>query len=133
MGKRIGIVGTRFSELHSPAWRAQLGDLIASLPSDAEIIVNGAPGVDEEAVRLAEARGLAARVLFPDEYYEGDYSSDPSLLLHRNEAVVDCSDEVYAVWDGVSHGTRHAITLAKHKGVPIHVINVMQEDWQRFS
>lgn len=133
MAKRIGIVGTRFSELHSPAWRAQLSDLIASLPSDAEVIVNGAPGVDEEAIRLAEERGLSARALFPDAYYGGDYSSDPSLLLHRNEAVVDCSDEVYAVWDGASYGTQHAITLAKHKGIPLHVINVMQEDWQRFS
>lgn len=133
MSKRIGIVGTRFSELHSPAWRAQLADLIASLPDDAEVIVNGAPGVDEEAARLAEERGLSVRTLFPNESYGGDYSSDPSLLLHRNEAVVDCSDEVYAVWDGVSYGTQHAITLAKHKGIPVHVINVMQEDWQRFS
>ena len=72
------------------------------------------------------------RVLFPDEYYGDDDASDPSHLLHRNGAVVDCADEIHAVWDGNSHGT-HAITLAKHKGVPVHVHNVMQADWQRFS
>ena len=73
------------------------------------------------------------RVLFPDEYaYGDDDASDPSHLLHRNGAVVDCADEIHAVWDGNSHGT-HAITLAKHKGVPVHVHNVLQADWQRFS
>ena len=72
-------------------------------------------------------------MLFPDEYYGDDDASDPSHLLHRNGAVVDCADEIHAVWDGNSHGTRHAITLAKHKGVPVHVHNVMQADWQRFS
>ena len=133
MGKRIGIVGTRFSELHSPVWREHLKNLIASLPSDAEVIVNGAPGADEEAIRLAKERGLQVRILFPDEYYGGDYSNDPTHFLHRNGAVVDCVDELHAVWDGNSHGTHHAITLAKHMGVPIHVHKVMQADWQRFS
>ena len=95
--------------------------------------MNGVPGADEEAVRLAKERGLDVRVLFPDEYYDGDYCNDPTVFLHRNGAVVDYADEIHAVWDSNSHGTHHAITLAKHKGVPIHVHNVMQADWQRFS
>lgn len=129
MVKRIGIVGTRFSSLHSPSWREQVQQIIASLPDDVAVVVNGAPGTDEEAARLAEARGLPVEVLFHGE----EFSDDPHFLLHRNSAVVDRSDEVYAVWDGNSAGTRHAITLAKHKGVPVHVVNVMHEDWQRFS
>ena len=133
MGKRVGIVGTRFSDLHSPVWRETLRNLISSLPDDAEVIVNGAPGADEEAARLAQERGLQVHVLFPDEYYGDDYRNDPSHFVHRNGAVVDFADEVHAVWDGNSHGTQHAITLAKHRGVPIHVHNVLQADWQRFS
>ena len=97
MGKRIGIVGTRFSELHSPMWREHLRDLIDSLPSDTEVVVNGAPGADEEAVRLAKERGLDVRVLFPDEYYDGDYRNGPTAFLHRNGAVVDYADEIHPV------------------------------------
>ena len=129
MVKRIGIVGTRFSALHSPSWREQVRQIIDALPDGVEVVVNGAPGTDEEAARLAEARGLTVEVLFRGE----DFPDDPHFLLHRNSAVVERSDEVYAVWDGNSPGTRHAITLAKHQGVPVHVVNVLHEDWQRFS
>ena len=41
MAKRIGIVGTRFTELHSPEWKSQLQSIIDSLPNDVEIFVNG--------------------------------------------------------------------------------------------
>ena len=36
MAKRIGIVGTRFTELHSPEWKSQLQSIIDSLPNDVE-------------------------------------------------------------------------------------------------
>ncbi len=129
MGKRIGIVGTRFSELHSPEWRLHVKQIIDSLPPDAEVIVNGAPGTDIEALRLAEQRGLHAEALMKDE----DFSDHGSHFIRRNAAVVDQVEELYAVWDGISPGTRHAITLAKHKGVPVHVVNALDSDWQRFS
>ena len=53
--------------------------------------------------------------------------------MHRNSTVIENTEEVFAIWDGVSPGTQHAIALAKRLGTPIHVINVLHEDWQRFS
>ena len=61
MGKRIGMVGTRFTALHSSVWREQVAQIIASLPDDAVLVVNSAPGVDQEAASLAKARGLTVR------------------------------------------------------------------------
>lgn len=129
MGRRIGIVGTRFTELHSPQWRVHMKEIVDSLPDDAEVVVNGAPGADTEAMRLAEERGLKLEVLFKDS----DYLDHESHFIHRNAAVVEKVEELYAVWDGVSPGTQHAITLAKHKGIPVHVVNALDADWQRFS
>ena len=129
MGKRIGMVGTRFTPLHSSVWREQVAQIIASLPDDAVLVVNSAPGVDQEAANLAKARGLTVETLFPED----DYTDSHQYFVHRNAALVESADEIYAVWDGNSPGTRHAITLAKHRGVPVHVSNVFQKDWQRFS
>ena len=129
MSKRIGIVGTRFTELHSARWLYELEKVINSLPSDAEIFVNGAPGTDQEAVRLATKRGLKSTVLFSGT----EFDSNPKFFMHRNSIVIESAEEVYAIWDGVSPGTQHAIALAKRLGTPIHVINVLSEDWQRFS
>lgn len=129
MGKRVGIVGTRFSELHSPEWRFHMKEIIDGLPPDTLLVVNGAPGADQEALRLAEERGLQVEVLFKHE----DFADHSSTFIRRNAAIVDQVEELYAVWDGVSPGTLHAITLAKHKGVPVHVVNALDSDWQRFS
>tara|TARA_B100000686_G_C16777854_1_gene969763 strand:+ start:2280 stop:2669 length:390 start_codon:yes stop_codon:yes gene_type:complete len=129
VAKRIGIVGTRFTELHSPEWKSQLRSIIDSLPNDVEIFVNGAPGTDQEAVRLATERGLKITILFEGN----EFDNDPKFFMHRNSTVIENTEEVFAIWDGVSPGTQHAIALAKRLGTPIHVINVLHEDWQRFS
>ena len=129
MGKRIGIVGTRFTELHSSEWRSKLHEAIDSLPSDAEIVVNGAPGVDQEAATYASGKGLKVTILFPGD----TYSDDPRYFVHRNGLVVENADELYAFWDDVSAGTLHAITIAKHAGIPCHVIHALDHDWQRFG
>tara|TARA_A100001037_G_scaffold10795_1_gene10437 strand:- start:3809 stop:4198 length:390 start_codon:yes stop_codon:yes gene_type:complete len=127
--KRIGIVGTRFTELHSGKWLSELEKIINSLPPNTEVFVNGAPGTDQEAVRLATERGLKTTVLFSGS----EFDNDPKFFMHRNSTVIESTDEVYAIWDGLSPGTQHAIALAKRLGTPIHVINVLSEDWERFS
>jgi hypothetical protein len=126
---RIGVVGTRFTPLHSPKWQLEIEQFIDSLPPDSEIVVNGAPGTDHAVIQAAEERGLKVTVLFPG----GRYGNDPRYFLHRNKTVVDQVDELHAFWDGESHGTRHAIILARHQGVPVHVHMVHNETWQRVS
>ncbi len=127
MGKRIGIVGTRYGEFEAHLWDEKLREILDGLPDDVEIIVNGAPGTDRRAMEIAHERGLKVTVLFPDEAW----SQSARYFIHRNAAVVEQADEVYAVWDGRSAGTLHAITLARHRKVPIHIVRVRTENWQR--
>ncbi|MBM3940313.1 MAG: hypothetical protein FJ318_05380 [SAR202 cluster bacterium] len=126
---RIGVVGTRFTPLHSPKWLLEIESFVKSLPQDAEVVVNGAPGTDEAVVEMGRARGLKVTVLFAGD----DYGSDPRFFLHRNRTVIDHADELHAFWDGESHGTLHAITLARHQGLPVRVHMVHSEAWQRVS
>ena len=108
---------------------SQLQSIIDSLQNDVEIFVNGAPGTDQEAARLATERGVKITILFEGNVFD----NDPKFFMHRNSTVIENTEEVFAIWDGVSPGTQHAIALANRLGPPIHVINVLHEDWQRFS
>jgi len=127
MGKVIGIVGTRYTKFHSGKWEASIKEFIDSLPSDTEIVINGAPGTDLTAANYAKSKGIPVTVLFPDVVY-GD---DPKFFIHRNTAVISKVDEVHAFWDGNSRGTRHAIVLAKSLNKPVHLHYVNDQDWEK--
>ena len=98
--KFVAIVGSRsYPELH------RVLPLIGSLSEGATVVTGGAPGVDHEAERLAEERGLAAAIVRPKGHFPGDY-------LNRNTVIVRGSDVVVAFWDGQSPGTRDSIVKA---------------------
>ena len=126
MGKVIAIVGTRFTHLHSAKWEKRIFEFIDSLNPDTEIISNGAPGTDITAIGYARAQGIKVRVLFPNT----DYTHDPHFFLHTNETVVGMADELHAFWDGQSPGTHHAIIYAREIGKPVHIHNVLDEEWE---
>lgn len=127
MGKRVAIVGTRFTEIHSSKWVERIRAFIDTLPSSTEVIVNGAPGTDRAAAEYAKSKGLKVRLLYPDIEYPKD---DHKFFIHKATAVVQEADELHAFWDGQSHGTQHAITVAKHLNVPVYVHLVHDEEWQ---
>ncbi len=126
MGKVIAIVGTRFTHLHSAKWEKRIFAFIDTLPSDTELVTNGAPGTDLTAVAYARSKGIKVTILFPDT----DYTHDHTFFLHTNETVVGMADEVHAFWDGQSPGTHHAIVLAKETDKPVHIHNVLDEEWE---
>lgn len=110
--ERVAVVGSRtYKNL------AQVTAYVESLPLSTVIISGGAKGVDKTAENEARRRGMNLKVYLPD------YNAYPGNLapLFRNQDIVDNSDRVVAFWDGESSGTRHTITLARNKGIPVLV------------
>jgi hypothetical protein len=101
-------------------------EFVDSLPSDAEIITAGAPGTDTLAAKYAQKKGLKVKVLFRSD----NYSHDPRFFLHRNQSVLEGADEIHVFWDGLSAGTQHAIKLADHLGIPVHIHHVTDAAWE---
>lgn len=126
MGRRIAIAGTRFTGLHGNKWMDRIWEFVDSLPSDAEIITAGAPGTDTLAAEYAHEKGLEVKVLF----HSDNYSHDPRFFLHRNQSVLEDADEIHVFWDGFSAGTQHAIKLADHLGIPVHIHHVSDAAWE---
>lgn len=86
-------------------------DLEELVPAGAtEIISGGAGGVDALAEGYASAHGLPLTVFRPD--YRRFRKGAP---LKRNLQIVDEADEVIAVWDGESRGTKFTIDYAYQK------------------
>ena len=109
---RIAIVGSR---------SLTVDNLEAYLPSGVtEIVSGGAQGIDTSAREYAKRHGLTMIEVFPD--YE-TYGKRAPLI--RNDKIVDLADEVYAFWDGTSHGTKYVIDYCKriHKKVTVLVKN----------
>lgn len=126
MGKRIAVVGTRFTPLHGRKWEERIREFVESLPDDVELVTIGAPGTDRTAAEYARRRGLKVTLMFPD----AGYSDDPRYFVHRNTRLVQEADEVHAFWDGQSAGTRHAIAAARHMKVPVVVHYVHDQEWE---
>ena len=40
----------------------------------------------------------------------------------RNVEMAEYGDQVIALWDGKSQGTEHMITIAKQKGMNVHIV-----------
>ena len=101
---KIAIVGSR-------TYRSEgnVGDFVASLPSDATIISGGAPGVDTWAIKYADVRST--------EVYPADWDRlGKGAGFARNSTIVEAADEVYAFWDGLSRGTLDSIQKAAKAG-----------------
>lgn len=84
---------------------------VRSLPLRSVMLVTGgASGVDQAAERMAKSLGMATATIpyFKEEGKRGGFS--------RNEVLVDFVHYLVAFWDGKSHGTKHAIDLAKAQG-----------------
>lgn len=86
------------------------------------IITGGANGVDKLAEQYADKNRISKVILYPDYSYYGKRAP-----LERNKSMVDISDEVLAVWDGQSHGTKQTIDYAKKKGKKITVVHIKQK------
>lgn len=105
---RLAIVGSRTI----PA--LDISTYIKELPD--VIITGGAQGIDTIAEQFAISHGVRVVVIRPD--YATHHRKAP---LIRNQKIVEQADEVIAIWDGASKGTKYTIDWAKRKGKPVHV------------
>ncbi len=103
---RVAIIGSR----NIP--ESAIEQVTEYLPhSTAQIISGGAAGVDTAAKALAKRLGIPFKEILPDYEHYGKRAP-----LVRNDAIIDQSDMVIAVWDGQSKGTQYVITECLKRG-----------------
>ena len=106
---KLLIVGSRSIE------NFDLSECITEKPT--LIISGGARGVDALAEKYADRHKISKLILRP--HYDLYGKAAP---IKRNEQMVDISDAVLVIWDGVSRGAQSTITYAQKIGKPITVI-----------
>lgn len=84
-----------------------------------KIISGGALGADSLAERYAKDKKITLQVLKPNWKKYGKRAG-----YLRNKDIVNVSEMVIAFWDGESKGTKHSITLAREKGIPVKIVKV---------
>lgn len=87
-----------------------------SEPPD-EIVSGGAVGVDTCAREYAKKEGIRLVEFLPEYSRFGRGAT-----IVRNKKIVEYSDSILAIWDGVSSGTLSALRYAKRLGKPCRII-----------
>jgi len=106
---KIAIVGSR---------GLRVENLGAYLPEGVrEIVSGGARGIYTCAKEYAAENNLKLTVFLPQYKRFGRVAP-----LKRNEEIIEYADEVIALWDGVSSGTKHVIDACERAGKPITVV-----------
>lgn len=75
-----------------------------------------AEGADTLALRYADERKMT-KILFPANW---KYHHRIAGFL-RNEDMLPIATHLIAFWNGQSHGTKHIISIARKKGIPVWV------------
>lgn len=98
--------------------KARIASRIAMLSPGTTVIHGAARGPDRIAGAYAESLG------FEVEEYPADWERlGKRAGIIRNLDMLDaCPDLVIAFWDGDSAGTKHTITEARKRGIPVEVI-----------
>jgi hypothetical protein len=110
---KVLVCGSRSWDEHGPVRRR-----VADFPPETVIIHGGAAGADWFASIAASQSGLDQVVYPPNWKRHGRRAG-----IVRNLAMLDAQpDLVIAFWDGKSAGTRHTITEARKRGIPVEVI-----------
>lgn len=95
-------------------------DLSQHIPSNVDLIITGgASGIDNLAEKYADKHKISKLIILPD--YKRYGRAAP---LRRNEIMVDLSDLVIVVWDGVSRGTKYTIDYATKKGKNLKIVTL---------
>lgn len=76
-----------------------------------------ARGADQMGETYAQSKGYDVKIM-PADWNRYGKSAGPI----RNRAMADVSDVLVAFWDGKSRGTMHMISLARAKGLRVHVV-----------
>lgn len=74
------------------------------------IISGGAKGIDTLAQQYADENNIPTLIIYPDYKKYGKKAP-----LKRDKQIVDLADEIIAIWDGKSPGTKYTIDYATYK------------------
>jgi hypothetical protein len=85
-----------------------------------EIVSGTASGVDSIGAKYGKSACIPVKE-FPADWNK--YGRRAGYL--RNAEMVKYADALIAIWDGKSRGTKHAIDLAFHKGIPVYIFTVI--------
>lgn len=77
------------------------------------IVSGGARGADKLAAQLAQELNIELLEFVPDWNKHGNKAG-----YLRNIDIINNCDMLLAMWDGVSTGTNHSITIAKEQRKP---------------
>lgn len=88
--------------------------------SPSEIVVGGADGVDSVAEELARSNSLWNVITVANARWNKDEYGLASGPL-RNKDMAEYADNLIAIWDGSSSGTRDMIEKALDNGLNVHV------------
>lgn len=115
---KLAVIGSRHAatEAHYQQLSCELDALAAAQPITL-IISGGAAGADTLAERYARERGIPTQVHRPDFKLQGRAAP-----LVRNKLIIDAAEACFALWDGVSTGTGHALRLARARGLRLIVV-----------
>lgn len=109
---RVAVVGSR--DWPDPD---KVFDIVSTLEPGTVLVSGGARGVDTWAEQAAKQLGLEVRI-FPADWQTHGRSAG----FRRNVTIVENADLVLAfMTNGQSRGTRHTVTVALDKGVPVEV------------
>ncbi len=87
-------------------------DIGKYVPTDTELIISGgADGIDSLAEKYADTHRISKLIIRPRYDLYGRAAA-----IRRNETMVDISDLVIVIWDGVSRGTKYTLDYAEKKG-----------------
>lgn len=103
----------------SRSWRdgGAIRARLAVLPEPVTVIHGGAPGADTLAGQAAAQLGLGIKVFHAEWDRYGKRAG-----YRRNLAMLDeAPDLVLGFWDGRSRGTKHTLTEARRRGIPVEV------------
>lgn len=93
-------------------------DLSPYIPDDVDTIISGgAKGIDTLAEQFADTHNLAKIIIKPQYNLYGKAAP-----LKRNEQLVNLSDKVLVIWDGISKGTKFTLNYASKLNKDISVI-----------
>ena len=110
---KLAIIGSR--GITDIDFSALVGDEVT------EIVSGGARGIDSLAAEYAEQNKIKLTVFLPDFKRFGRGAP-----IKRNYEIVDYSDEVLAIWDGASRGTKSVIDYCQKICKKVRVITKNQ-------
>lgn len=94
-----------------------VAEAVAASGFDITVVLCGdARGADQHGERWAAAQGI------PVEHYPADWGAHGKAAgPRRNDLMASRAQQLVALWDGESRGTRHMIACARHRGLRVYV------------